>query len=135
MMSQDFCLRLAIPSDAPRLADFNCRLAWETEAKRLNESTVLQGVGRVLEDSSEGFYTVIEVEGEVVAQALITYEWSDWRNGLVWWIQSVYVRPEFRGQGLFKALYAFVKDDCKARDECNWKFQREPKCQRIDIAP
>ena len=90
----------------------------QTESLDLDLGVITPGVEHLFEDPGKGEYFVVCEDGgagEILGSLMVTYEWSDWRNGLVWWIQSVYVRPEFRGQGLFKALYAFVKDDCKAR--------------------
>jgi GNAT superfamily N-acetyltransferase len=99
-------IRTAVPADAAVLADFNIRLAFETESLKLDPETVRQGVAAVLADAAKGSYFVAEMPGgEVGGQLMITYEWSDWRNGNIWWIQSVYVKHEFRGQGIFKALF------------------------------
>lgn len=90
----------------------------KTEDLDLELGIITPGVEHLFDDPGKGEYFVVcegEGSGEILGSLMVTYEWSDWRNGLVWWIQSVYVRPEFRGQGLFKALYAFVKEDCKAR--------------------
>lgn len=81
----------------------------ETEELRLDPATVRAGVKRILRDHSKGRYFLAEVDGVVAGQLMITYEWSDWRNGDIWWLQSVYVRPEFRSQGVFSALYADLK--------------------------
>ena len=97
--------------------EFNLRLAEETENLRLEPECVQSGVDAILRDSAKGLYFVAEVEGTVVGQVMITYEWSDWRNGNLWWLQSVYVKPEFRGQGVFRRLFvhlqklAFAKRD------------------------
>lgn len=98
-------IRNGLPADAVAIAAFNCAMAQETEHLRLHSPRVLAGVRAVLEDGTKGRYLVAVDEGEVIGQLLITYEWSDWRNGVFWWIQSAYVRPERRGQGVFKALY------------------------------
>jgi ribosomal protein S18 acetylase RimI-like enzyme len=101
-------IRPATTADAERIADFNARLAAETENKRLDGPTVLAGVRALLECPAHGQYFVAESGGEVAGQLLITYEWSDWRNGQFWWIQSVYVDPRFRRQGVFSQLYRHV---------------------------
>lgn len=102
-------LRRAQPSDAEMLTTFNCALAAETEDLQLNPSTVRAGVEGLLAKPVYGFYLVAELDGNVIGQLCITYEWSDWRNGLVWWIQSVYVHKEHRGLGVFTALFRFVR--------------------------
>jgi GNAT superfamily N-acetyltransferase len=86
-------------------------MAWETERKRLDATVVGRGVRAVLEEARHGFYVVAAVAGQTVGSLLVTYEWSDWRCGLFWWVQSVYVTPEFRRQGVFTKLHAFVKTE------------------------
>jgi len=103
-------IRRANLADAPVIADFNIRLAEESERLRLDGSCVAAGVAAVLSDASKGIYFVAEANGDVVGQLMITYEWSDWRNGNLWWIQSVYVKEEFRGQGVFKALFRHLEN-------------------------
>ena len=99
-------IRTAVPADAAVIADFNIRLAFETESLKLDPETVRQGVAALFADPAKGIYFVAEMPGgDVGGQLMITYEWSDWRNGNIWWIQSVYVKHEFRGQGIFKALF------------------------------
>ena len=84
-------------------------MARETENIDLNHEICSKGVHAVFEDPSKGQYYVCEADGRVVGSALITHEWSDWRNGVVWWIQSVYIVPEKRGKGLFSGLYRYIK--------------------------
>lgn len=80
-------------------------MALETEDLQLAKSELTEGVRAVLQDAQPAAYWVLEQGGAVQAQLMITYEWSDWRNRIVWWIQSVYVWPEARGQGLYRKLY------------------------------
>ncbi|HXG58524.1 MAG TPA: GNAT family N-acetyltransferase [Thermoanaerobaculia bacterium] len=101
--------RPATPADATAIVEFQIAMARETESIELDRDICTRGVDAVFRDPSLGRYFVAEAEGEVIASLLITYEWSDWRNGIVWWIQSVYVRPEFRRQGVYAGLYDFVK--------------------------
>lgn len=108
-------IRLAAPGDAETIARFNQAMAQETEQRALDWERLRRGVEAVLRDSSKGRYWVAELDGRVVGQLLITYEWSDWRNGAFWWIQSVYVDPAFRGRGVFRALYEHVAR--QAREE------------------
>ena len=89
-------------------------MAFETEGMTLDEALVRPGVGAVLADSSLGFYLVAEIAGRPAGQLMVTYEWSDWRNGLWWWIQSVYVPPEFRRRGVYTALHRHVTGEAKA---------------------
>ena len=91
-------------------------MALETERLALDEAVVRPGVAAVLDDDSLGFYLVAEVEGQPAGQLMVTFEWSDWRNGLWWWIQSVYVRPEFRRRGVYSALHRRVAEEARAAD-------------------
>ncbi len=101
-------IRLARPEDAATIADFNSRMALETESKRLDPTVLRKGVEEVLRNAGHGVYYIAENEGTVVGQLMITYEWSDWRNGQFWWIQSVYVPEEWRGKGVFTGLYRHI---------------------------
>ena len=105
----EITVRAARPSDAATISVFNLRMAWETEHLRLDPTTVERGVRAVFDQPSRGAYFVAQLGGEVVACLLVTREWSDWRNGDMWWIQSVYVRDDARRQGVFKAIYAQVR--------------------------
>jgi ribosomal protein S18 acetylase RimI-like enzyme len=98
-------VRSATPADAAVIAEFNRRLALETENKVLDPAVLAAGVAAVLADPGRGLYFVAEADGNVVGQLMITFEWSDWRNGWVWWLQSVYVRAEARSRGVFRALF------------------------------
>ena len=116
-------IREAALSDAPIIADFNVRLAEESEALRLDTAIVRTGVAAVLKDPAKGTYYVAVVEGAVAGQLMITYEWSDWRNGQIWWIQSVFVKPEFRRAGVFRALYNHVQTLARTRkDVCSLRL-------------
>jgi GNAT superfamily N-acetyltransferase len=116
-MPQKFNIRDATPDDAATIVEFNQRLAWESEQKRLDAATLEQGVARLLADPTWGRYFLACHEGEVVGQLMITYEWSDWRNGPIWWLQSVYVLPEHRRQGVFRRLHAHVRELAKTGRE------------------
>ena len=102
-------IRQAGLADREVIADFNVRLAEESEGLHLEPACVQAGVNAVLNDPAKGTYYVADVNGAVAGQTMITYEWSDWRNGNLWWIQSVYVKPEFRGQGVFRRLFDHVR--------------------------
>jgi len=102
-------IRQAIDTDAPAIVEFQLAMAWETESLRLDEPTVIKGVAAVFADSSKGTYYVAETDGKVVGSLLTTFEWSDWRNGTVLWIQSVYVRPEYRKRSIFSKLYKHIQ--------------------------
>jgi ribosomal protein S18 acetylase RimI-like enzyme len=101
-------IRLATPADAEVIAEYNALMARETEHLELDRERLRRGVRAILEDASKGVYWVAEAEGRVVGQMMITYEWSDWRNAVFWWIQSVYVAPDCRGRGVFRSLYDHV---------------------------
>jgi len=101
-------VRPACASDLAVICEYNRRLASETEAKSLDLEMLAHGVSAVLEDPARGRYWVAEIEGAVAGQLLITYEWSDWRNGVFWWLQSVYVAAAHRRRGVFAALYEHV---------------------------
>ena len=106
-------IRPGHPSDAQILADFNIRMALETESLHLNPAIILPGVQAVLNDPAKGLYFVAEVAGQVAGQLMITREWSDWRNSDIWWIQSVYVHSDHRRRGVFKALYRHAEAEAK----------------------
>jgi GNAT superfamily N-acetyltransferase len=97
-------------SDADRIVEFQIAMAEETEQIRLDRMVCTAGVAAVLRDEKLGRYYVGEIDGEVAASTLITYEWSDWRNGMVWWIQSVYVLPGARKQGVYAGLYRYIQE-------------------------
>jgi ribosomal protein S18 acetylase RimI-like enzyme len=125
-------IRDARLDDAEIVVDFNCRLAWETEHKRLDPAVIGPGVAEALRRPEYAKYFIAEslaplapvLRGEgpgvrgtqeaVVGQMMITYEWSDWRNGLFWWIQSVYVVEAARRCGVFRALYHHVESLARA---------------------
>jgi len=102
-------VRKATLADAPVIAQFNRAMARETEGKGLLPHVIGAGVQRLLEDASLGFYVVAEHGGEIIGALLVTQEWSDWRNGRFWWIQSVYVTAPWRRRGVYRDLYAFVR--------------------------
>jgi ribosomal protein S18 acetylase RimI-like enzyme len=108
-MGNDLIVRIGEHKDVKALARFNIAMAWETERKRLDPATVTRGVQAVIDHPEHGFYVVAADGTEVAASLMVTYEWSDWRCGLFWWIQSVYVRPETRRRGVFRRLYEFVQ--------------------------
>ncbi|HET7672271.1 MAG TPA: GNAT family N-acetyltransferase [Burkholderiales bacterium] len=101
--------RRATRRDAPALIAFNSAMALETEGKVLLPRVIGAGVRGLLRRPDSGFYTLAERDGEVIAALMVTREWSDWRNGDFWWIQSVYVRPEFRRQGVYRRLYRHLQ--------------------------
>src|SRR3954471_7236543 len=101
-------VRDARQEDLGLIVDFNYRLAEESEGKRLDTEVLTRGVIRALASPEMCRYFMAEVAGEVVGQTMITLELTDWRDGVLWWLQSVYVRPEFRQAGVFRALYQHI---------------------------
>lgn len=104
-MSQEINIRKATEADIDAIVTFNIAMALETEELHLNEAMLSAGVKAVFQDEKKGFYFVAEVDGITRGCLMITYEWSDWRNGLFWWLQSVYIEKDFRRKGLFKSLF------------------------------
>ena len=116
-------IRHATPVDLDTAFRFNEAMAWETESRRLDRATVAEGVRNALADPNRCIYFVAEFAGSVVGQTMITFEWSDWRNGFFWWIQSVYVDPDHRRQGVFRALYDHIRTEAKTRpDVCGLRL-------------
>jgi GNAT superfamily N-acetyltransferase len=111
---KDLRVRAARPEDAPLLVDFQLRMARETEELELDRDTLTRGVEAVFADPSRGAYWVAEREDRIVGGLLTTFEWSDWRNGVILWIQSVYVVPEERGRGVYRALYEHIRGRVEA---------------------
>jgi GNAT superfamily N-acetyltransferase len=111
-------VRPAAPADVPIIAEYNRRLARETEHLELDLATVTAGVAAAIADSDRKGPYFLAVDGDdAVGQMQVTFEWSDWRNGWFWWVQSVYVRADYRGQGVFRQLYEHVRQ--AARDDGN----------------
>jgi ribosomal protein S18 acetylase RimI-like enzyme len=101
-------IRRATKADLDVVVDFNRRLAEESEGKMLDVAVLKAGVAQALADAQKALYFLAEDSGLVVGQTMITTEWSDWRNGWFWWIQSVYVRAEARRRGVFRALFEHI---------------------------
>ena len=104
-------IRPATLDDLDFLVHGNREMARETEALELDEAILREGVRAVLTGARPGAYRILEIDGRPAAQLLLTYEWSDWRNRLVWWIQSVWVEPEHRKTGCFRRLYRAVREE------------------------
>jgi len=119
-------IRIAVPADADALIAFNQAMALETEGKELSHSTLTSGVNAVFADEKKGFYVVAESNETIVGGLMVTYEWSDWRGQWFWWIQSVYILPEGRGQKLYSRMYEFVKQRAgKAGNVCGFRLYVE----------
>ncbi len=116
-------VRQATAAEAGRIAACNRALAMETEGLALEEQTVAAGVVALMGHPERGFYLVAESDGAMAGCLLITYEWSDWRNKMFWWIQSVYVKPEFRGRGVYTAMDEKVRQlAAQAGNVCGFRL-------------
>jgi GNAT superfamily N-acetyltransferase len=109
-MSAPRIVRAATAADLETLVDFNLAMARESEDKGLDPARLRRGVSSLLQTPADGFYLMAEVDGRAAGSLLVTYEWSDWRDGRFWWIQSVYVQPQRRRQGVYTALHQRVLD-------------------------
>ena len=110
----DIRIRRATTEDAAALVEFNLAMARETEGLELSRETLAAGVRHLFESPQYGFYVIAEDAGAAggpaaVGSMMFTYEWSDWRDGLFWWVQSVYVRPDYRRRGVYRRLYDYAK--------------------------
>jgi GNAT superfamily N-acetyltransferase len=124
-----FTVRAARREDVASIVDFQRAMARETEDRDLDRDRVTSGVEGVfdaVDGKDRGWYLVAEADGVPVASLMVTYEWSDWRAGWFWWIQSVYVVAPFRGQGVYRALYAEVLRRARERgDVCGVRLYVE----------
>lgn len=119
-------IRKAGHDDIVTLASFNQQMAAETEELSLNPEVITAGVAGMVDNPQRGFYLVAESAGKIAASLMITYEWSDWRNGNFWWIQSVYVLPGFRRQGLYRKLYDEIRAMAEKHTEvCGFRLYVE----------
>lgn len=113
----EITIRPAAAADVPAIAANNRATALETEGWEIGNDQALAGVQAVLALPARGFYLVAEADGEIVGQCMVTYEWSDWRNGEFWWVQSVYVLPRWRRRGIFAQLYQTVQAMAEKRPD------------------
>lgn len=118
-------IREAKSIDAATLTEFNRLLARETERLELDPSTVASGVENLLRDSTRGFYLLAETNDSVVGALMVTFEWSDWRDANFWWIQSVYVRQDFRQRGVYRKLHEHVCDLARRSNSCGIRLYVE----------
>ncbi len=127
-MSEHISVRKGQERDCQVLVDFNIAMARETEGKELSRKVVSEGVRNLLRNPQNGFYVIAERGNDVTGCLMVTTEWSDWRNGEFWWIQSVYVKPEFRRQGIYRTLYDFVRSKAAEKDNvCGFRLYVEQK--------
>lgn len=119
-------IRMANIEDVAALVEFNQAMALETEAKQIDPQTLRNGVTAVFNNDQKGFYAVAENDNVIVGGLMVTFEWSDWRDSWFWWIQSVYVKPQFRGQGVYRRLYEFVSEKAeKENNVCGFRLYVE----------
>jgi GNAT superfamily N-acetyltransferase len=123
-------IRPAERKDIALVAEWNAAMAWETEHKRLDPHVLLRGVTAVLDEPRRGFYLIAERAGHAAGCLLVTYEWSDWRAGDFWWIQSVYVTPAARRGGVFRALHAEVERRAKQAGAVGLRLYVETQNER-----
>jgi GNAT superfamily N-acetyltransferase len=114
----EITIRDATIDDLEHIVRYNIALAFETEDIRLDPDTVSKGVRALLEDPRKGSYFIAERDGVVIGQLSTTFEWSDWRNGMFLWIQSVFVEAPYRKSGVFRALYRHVEELSRAPGMC-----------------
>ena len=107
----------ATPSDLQTLVTFQAEMALETEELKLSRDKLTAGITALFDDPSKGSYFVARENQTTMGCLMITYEWSDWRNGTVLWIQSVYVAPEFRGKGIYRKLYEYIQEMVRNRGD------------------
>ena len=130
-MTTNTTIRVADTQDEAIIVAFNIALAAESEQRALDRDTVTDGVRAVLRDPARGRYFLAGQQGRTVGQLMLTQEWSDWRNGTFWWIQSVYVDPQWRGRGIFRALFAHVDGlSRRSREVCGLRLYVERDNER-----
>jgi len=123
-------IRIATRDDITHIAQWNSAMAWETERKVLEPAVITRGVTAVFDEPRRGFYLVAERAGEPAGCLLITYEWSDWRAGDFWWIQSVYVVELARREGVFRQLYEDAKQRAKQSGAVGLRLYVETENER-----
>lgn len=111
----DISIRQGTPADRDDIVEANLALAREIEHKIRDRKTVEAGVAAQLTEPEHGLYFLAEAGGQIIGQLALTWEWSDWSNGAFWWIQSVYIAPKYRGQGVFSQLYRHVANEARDR--------------------
>jgi GNAT superfamily N-acetyltransferase len=115
-------VRYAKPDDIETIVRFNIELAYDTENIVLSRQKLFDGVTAMFKDPLKGFYVIAECDGVVVGQTMITYEWSDWRNAIFWWIQSVYVLPDYRKTGVLRSIFEQIKSLAMESNVCGLRL-------------
>ncbi len=123
-------VRRGAAGDVDVIARANVAMAMETENLTLDMSIVREGVRQGIEDPQKAIYWVAECEGRVVGQLMVTHEWSDWRNGDIWWIESVYVEERFRKRGVFRALFEFAEEQSRVAGAVGLRLYVERENER-----
>ncbi len=125
-MSGDVLIRTGEERDAAALTEFNIAMALETEGRVLTLEVVSNGVQTLLKNPEYGFYVIVEKSGEIAGSLMVTIEWSDWRDGEFWWVQSVYVRRDYRRRGIYRKLYEYIKAKAAKRENvCGFRLSVE----------
>lgn len=112
-IQSDITITYGSTTDIESIAQFQVDMAKESEGTLLNKTTVLQGVTAAINDTSKGTYIIARAGTEPIGSLMLTKEWSDWNNAWYWWIQSVYVKPEHRRQGVFKSMYQYLANEAR----------------------
>ena len=133
-MSQSIQIRPAGTEDLDTIVRFSIAMAMETESLSLDPATVTAGTRHALADEQKGAYFIAEVDGQVAGQLMITHEWSDWRNGDIWWIQSVYVDLPFRARGVFSAMYSHIEQLARQKRAAGLRLYVESENERAKKA-
>ena len=127
-------IRRATTNDTPAIADFNISMALETEGKHLDPAIIKRGVANMISNPNMGFYLVAEDGEAVVGSLMVTTEWSDWRNGLFWWIQSVFIVKTHRRRCIDRRLYETVKTlAAEADNVCGYRLYVEKDNRRAQL--
>ena len=127
----NYQIRDATLADTQIIADYNSRMAEETVGRPLNADIIGPGVSNLLADIGKGRYWVAEIGEQLIGQKMVTYEWSDWRNGALWWIQSVYVHPEHRRRGVLSRLYRHVETLAREDGACGLRLYVENNNEHV----
>ena len=126
-------ITIGTTADIETIAQFQINMAMESEGYKLNQEQIVRGVSAVMSDANKGTYFVARVDGIAVGSLLLTREWSDWNNCWYWWVQSVYVMPQYREQGIYRTMYSHVKGMAQSEnvsqvrlyvDKSNYNAQR-----------
>ncbi|MCD6447909.1 MAG: GNAT family N-acetyltransferase [Thermoplasmata archaeon] len=127
-------IRFARIDDAEKIAKNNVALAIESEGAKIDYEITFEGVKEVIKDENKGFYIVAEENGEIIGQLMVTYEWSDWKAEMIWWLQSIYVKPEWRRKGVMKAMLKKVLEIGRKKEVRRFRLYVHEKNDRAKTA-